>query len=161
MRMKKIGSAFVMVMAVSGVAALSIAQTAKKPQFEVASIRLSPNQSVGRTGLLYMLPGGRVTANGITLRGLIFEAYDLHSDSQLIGATDWMNTMRWDLDAQAAAGPGDAQILLMLRSLLEDKLSLKVHWDTHEVSADGLKLESSERPVEVLVIDSVRKPTEN
>jgi hypothetical protein len=36
-----------------------------------ASIRMSPNQSSGRTGFMYTLPDGQLTARGLTLRALI------------------------------------------------------------------------------------------
>jgi hypothetical protein len=39
MRMRTIGKALVLAMAVSGIAALSVAQTAQKPAFEVVSIK--------------------------------------------------------------------------------------------------------------------------
>jgi hypothetical protein len=141
---------------------LSHAQApAQKPKFEAASIRLSSNQSVGRPGLLYALPPGRLKANGILMLVLIFHAYDLKGDYELIGGQDWMNTMRWDLDAQAEGNPSYEQMMLMLRSLLEDKFGLKVHREKLRDPADGFKLESPKGPVEVLAIDSVQRPSEN
>jgi hypothetical protein len=41
---------------------------------EVAWVRLSPNQSMGKQGLL-TLHDGQLTAKKVTLRMLIFEAY--------------------------------------------------------------------------------------
>jgi uncharacterized protein (TIGR03435 family) len=149
-------------MVVIAVAGMAAGQTpAQKPKFEVASIRLSFNQSVGRPGFLYALPSGHLKANGILMSVLIFDAYNLKGDFELIGGQDWMTTMRWDLDAQAEGNPSYEQMMLMLRSLLEDKVGLKVHREKLRDPADGLKLESSKGPVEVLVIDSVSRPTEN
>jgi hypothetical protein len=154
--------ALVLGMVVIAMAVMAAAQApGQKPKFEVASIRLSPNQSVGRPGLLYALPTGRLKASGILMQVLIFDAYDLKGDYELIGGQDWMSTMRWDLDAQPEGNPSYAQMMLMLRSLLEDKFGLKVHREKLRDTADGLKLESSKGPVEVLVIDSVSRPSEN
>jgi hypothetical protein len=158
--MKLISLVFGMV--VVAVAGAADAQApAQNPKFDVASLRLSSNQSVRRPGLLYALPSGRLKANEILMQVLIFYAYDLKGDYELIGGQDWMSTMRWDLDAQAEGNPSYEQMMQMLRSLLEDRFGLKVHREKLRDSADGLKLESSKGPVEVLVIDSVSKPSEN
>jgi hypothetical protein len=125
--------------------------------FDVASIQLSADQSVGHVGTIYTIPGGRFTANSVLLRVLIFNAYDLKEPEQLIGGPDWMNTIRWSIEAQAAGNPDRGTVMRMLRALLEDRFKLKVHRETRELS----KLESAKGPVEVLVIDSVQKPSEN
>ena len=81
--------------------AVSVSQTAQKPAFEVASIRFSPNQSTGREGLLYTIPDGQLSAREMRLRGLIFEAYDLKAADELLAGPDWIDSIRWDLDAEA------------------------------------------------------------
>jgi len=115
-----------------------------------ASIRMSPNQSSGRTGFIYMLPDGQLTARGLTLRALIFEAFDLHGDSELIGGADWMNIVHWDVDATPEGG--EKELMPTLRTLLEGKFGLKVHWEARELSGGSI-------PVRVLVIDSLQKPS--
>jgi hypothetical protein len=129
--------------------------------FDVASIQLSDNQSVGEVGTIYTVPGGRFAATSVLMRVLIFNAYDLKEPDQLIGGPDWMNTTRWNIEAQAAGNPDRGAVMRMLRSLLEDRFKLKVHWEMQELPAASLKLESARGPVEVLVIDSVSKPSEN
>jgi len=126
------------------------APPAQKQSFEVASVRLSPNQSLGGTGLLYTLPGGKLTANAAILRVLIFNAYGLQSYYQLIGGPDWMDTARWNIDAKAEGNPTQQQIIRMLQTLLEDRFSLKVHGETRELPAydlsaaeAGIKLQES------------------
>lgn len=139
---------------VIGVAPSGRAQSAR-PQFETASIRYSPNQSLGRTGLFYTLADGHVSARGVTFRVLIFEVYDLKAAGELIGAPDWIDTVRWDLDAVSAANSTREQMMSMLRSLLEDKFRLLVHKD--EMNAAG----TNRPPIERLVIDSASRPPEN
>ena len=41
----------------------------------------------------------------MTLRGLIFEAYDLKAADELLGGPDWIDSIRWDLDAEAGGNP--------------------------------------------------------
>jgi hypothetical protein len=129
--------------------------------FDVASIQVSADQSVGHVGTIYTVPGGRFTANSVLLRVLIFKAYDLKEPDQLIAGPDWMNTIRWNIEAQAAGNPDRVAVMRMLRALLEDRFKLKVHWEMRELPAPDLKLESAKGNVEVLVIDSVSKPSEN
>src|ERR1700741_4361714 len=89
--------------------------------FDVASIQVSDNQSVGHVGMIYTVRGGRFTANSVLLGGLIFNAYDLREAGQLIGGPDWMNTIRWAIEAQAAGNPDRGAVMRMLRALLEDR----------------------------------------
>ena len=126
-----------------------------RPQFEVASIRFSPNQNAGRVGLLYTLSVGQITARGITLRALIFEAYDLKAPEELKGAPDWIDTVRWDLDAESAGHASRTEMMTMLRSLLEDKFKLVVH-NEHTNVAGSEKL-----PNGILAIDNIQRPSEN
>jgi hypothetical protein len=142
------------------VASSAYAQSSRL-SFDVAAIQVSDNQSVGHAGTIYTVPGGRFTANSVLLRVLIFNAYDLKEPDQLIGGPDWMNTIRWNIEAQAAGNPDRVAVMRMLRALLEDRFKLKVHWEMRELPAPGFKLESARGPVEVLVIDGVSKPSEN
>jgi uncharacterized protein (TIGR03435 family) len=125
-----------------------------RPAFDVASISVSRSQKLGDIGHLYTLPGGRFTANAVTLRVLIFNAYRLNSYYQLIGDPDWVNAVRWDIEAKALGNPTPQQVDLMLQSLIEDRFHLKLHWDKQQLAV-------SKDPVEVLVIDSVQKPSTN
>src|SRR5215831_5755717 len=118
---------------------------------DVAWVRLSPNQSMGKQGLLFTLHDGQLTAKEFTLRMLIFEAYHLNADYELAGGSDWINTARWDLDAKATS-PTD--VIPMLRTLLADRFGLNVHWESREVPA-------ARGPVQVLVIDIVQRPSDN
>ena len=78
-------------------------------------------------------------------------------DNVLIVVDDLEAVKAHDIDAVVARmRPTEPSSLAMLRSLLEDRFKLKVHWETRELS----KLESTKRPVEVLVIDSVQRPSE-
>src|SRR6516225_1481516 len=142
-------SKVVLVVAASAAIAAAAQQTAQKPQFEVALIQLSSEQTLVSTGteLLYTLPDGRFTANGVYLRVLIFYAYGLLTHYQLIGGPDWMDTARWNIQAIAKGNRTPEQRNVMLQSLLEEKFMLKLHWETRElpvydltVAEDGIKV---------------------
>jgi hypothetical protein len=75
----------------------------------------------------------------------------VHLNSRIVGGPDWINSTRFDIIAKASTefrsspdGP-PADLFLMLRTALQEQL--------------GLKLQSADGPVEVLVIDSVERPT--
>jgi uncharacterized protein (TIGR03435 family) len=101
--------------------------------FDVASVRPSP-EPVG--GEIRLLPNGRLTAMGTTVRALVLRAFGLH-ESQLIGAPDWTGSDRFDIDARTAAplAGGPDALLPMVRTLLADRFGLRVHDETRELPA--------------------------
>src|SRR5262249_19724569 len=112
------------------------------PQFEVAAVK--PNKSGMGKVMIQSLPGGRFSAENVTLRQLIRYAYQLQ-DSQLSGGPKWLEEERFDIVASGEGGdlgerflaertgqPGRAQ--LMLRALLGDRFKLQAHSETREQS---------------------------
>lgn len=116
------------------VLALPVPGAAQEPAFEVASIRPNP----ARTGNseIRPQPNGRFTTTGATLRALILRAYALH-ESQLIGAPDWIEVERFDIDARVASPPaeGPEALLPMVRTLLAERFRLRTHWEMRELPA--------------------------
>jgi hypothetical protein len=89
--MRRIGITFVLVMAVNTVAALSVAQTVQKPQFEVASVK--PNNS-GCQFSSTNTNNGLLRAKNITLRQLILQSFRL-LDFQLVGGPSLSDMCRF------------------------------------------------------------------
>ena len=99
-------------------------------------------------------PGGRFTAEAITLRNLITLAYHI-SDEDLSGAPSWIEAARYDIEAKPAgstASPGSQeardQEMVRLQALLADRFELRFHekWEQRSVLAlvagkNGPKLE--------------------
>src|SRR5579863_1876442 len=65
--------------------------------FTVVSIK--PNQSSDDRFMLRPMPGGGLTATGITLKMLVMFAYGVAS-YQISGAPAWMGADRWDIEAK-------------------------------------------------------------
>jgi uncharacterized protein (TIGR03435 family) len=110
---------------------------APRPEFEVASIKL--NKSADFRAMIMPARGGRFTANNIPLQLLITLAYRI-KDFQLSGAPPWLTSERYDIEAKAEKDPGgefDA-MLPLLQTLLEDRLQLKFHRETKELSVYAL-----------------------
>jgi uncharacterized protein (TIGR03435 family) len=180
--MKPICSAIAISLALSVVAVSLIAQRvpAKKPSFEVASIKPSTvlqalPEVLQQTSFSVSdkLRGGRFTARGVTVRGLIRAAYSPAGapplvEGQLVGGPAWIETDFFDIEAKAESSqtrPEEAQ--LMLQSLLEDRFQLKYHREPRElrvlslaVAKGGhkLKLSDDQTPAPA-VIDRPRPPT--
>ena len=92
---------------------------------------------------------GRFTANNVTLRMLIRNAYQLQ-DFQISGGPGWLNSDRYDIvakidasvqeemNAARGAGPGPIPgqgpnpLQLMIRSLLAERFKLVVHTETKD-----------------------------
>lgn len=105
-------------------------QEAGKPSFEAASIKLSGSTMGSQSNYR----GERFSSQGFTLKYLITYAYGIQ-DYELLGGPDWIGAIRYDVDAKTAGTVPDAQVRLMLQSLLEDRFKLKIHREEREAPA--------------------------
>jgi uncharacterized protein (TIGR03435 family) len=129
------------------------------PAFEVASIKPA---KPGTNGIMLRIkPGAQFTANNVTIKMLMEEAYDI-KDSQLSGAPPWFESEHYDIDAKPEESVGaaldklppdqrKAQMMKMLQSLLEERLKLSLEHETKDlpiyaliVAKGGPKLKTSE-----------------
>jgi uncharacterized protein (TIGR03435 family) len=117
----------------------SQAQSAVRPEFEVASLK---SNASGMTGFsIRALPGG-LTARNISLKRLVAMGYSV-TDYQIFGAVTWLESARFDLEAKS---PGPAQLpelRLMVQSMLDDRFKLKTHRETRELPIYSLVLARS------------------
>jgi bla regulator protein BlaR1 len=137
------------------------AQTAPSSEYEASVKPSSP--SAPSTGI-NLAPGGRLTANGATLRMLITFTEDL-MDYQVTGGPSWINSDRFDivarLDNPIGADPRamsedqrkqfQQQVRKMVQNILADRFQFKSHRETkdmplYELVADknGPKLTASQ-----------------
>jgi uncharacterized protein (TIGR03435 family) len=116
--------------------------TGPRPSFEVATIKPSKPEET-RSGMGFS-DGGRVfVTTNATLRDLIQEAYNVKAANQIVGASGWTTTDKFDIQARLeeaqfaamAAMPMEdkiQQIRLMLQSLLEERFALKLETSTRQ-----------------------------
>jgi uncharacterized protein (TIGR03435 family) len=130
---------------------------AQRLEFEVASIKPVERPTGGVTWH---------TANGqfrgtADLRSLIEFAYGVRL-YQLSGGPGWMDSAGFSIDAKSdPAKPiprGYAPIQEMMRSLLEDRFKLAVHWETRQQpvydlvpARSGLKMKQADQPGDIRV----------
>jgi uncharacterized protein (TIGR03435 family) len=98
------------------------------PAFEVASIRPA---EPGRGGV-QVLPGA-VTLRSQSLAAIVRWAYDIN-EIELSGP-GWINETFFDVSAKAAAPAKEAELRVMMRTLLADRFHLESHRQSKELSA--------------------------
>lgn len=129
----------------------SLAQSpVSRKQFDVAAVKL--NTSDDRRFELSYLPGGKLTATGMTLKMLLMQLYGIQS-FQVSGGPGWITIARWDIRAKAEGVGGripNDQLKEMLLTLMEDRFQLVIHRETREmpvyallVAKNGPKLNSA------------------
>jgi uncharacterized protein (TIGR03435 family) len=120
-------------------AAAVFAQTSadtKSLQFEVASFKPSPPGQ--QAGQISPRPGNKTYAGtNITLRAYMSVAYQVR-DSQIIGGPSWIDTDRFDMEAQAEKPSTPEELHLMLQHLIEERFQMKFHRETREQTGFAL-----------------------
>src|SRR5262245_42546512 len=109
--------------------------TARKPSFEVASVKVN-NSGLGGP---IMVMGNRFVATGATLKALVQYAYRQSTDQSLevIAGQKWVESDRFDVEGRIAIDQGPLvaeQAVLMLQTLLEQRFQLKVHREARDTS---------------------------
>jgi uncharacterized protein (TIGR03435 family) len=117
--------------------------TGARPSFEVATIRPSaPNAELRLRGIT-MLPD-RFAARGSSIEDVIEFAYAVPSDSAFSGGPGWIRTEMFDITAKPDQAEAlvlsklsdtdlHIQMRLMVQSLLEERLHLKVSFTTKDL----------------------------
>jgi uncharacterized protein (TIGR03435 family) len=117
------------------------------PEFEVATIKPSapdtkPNGNV--------LPGGRVSVQGVPLKMLIDLAWNISSDDMIVGMPKFAGSARFDLTAKASSAVGSGtgpsiipqvdidDVRQMLQALLIERFQMKTHMEERPVTAYSL-----------------------
>lgn len=126
------------------------AQTPVPHEFEVASIKSSPPQAIGRASSRMSVDNALFRYSYLTLKGLIQDAYKLQ-EYQVSGPA-WISSDRFDIVAKIPEGGRD-QVKLMLQALLADRFKLTHHSETKEMTVyfltagkDPSKLKKADKP---------------
>jgi len=125
------------------VSAILLASAAVAAQsFEVASVK---RQTDVVPGMTFSARGATLTVVNNELANVIDNAYGIRR-YQLVGAPEWVDSDRYNIQAKAAGDATREELMLMVRSLLAERFTLKVHRETREmpiyvltVSKGGIK----------------------
>jgi len=108
-----------------------LAQEPPTPTFDVASVKISGDDSLRYNGPRFQVAHGTLTTHGFALRACLMLAYQM-MPSQIQGP-DWLNDVRLDITAKASGPASEQQVYLMLQKLLADRMGVKVHKDKKEM----------------------------
>jgi uncharacterized protein (TIGR03435 family) len=107
-------------------------------EFEAASIKPSAPQAMGMNRIgIQMLPGGRISMTGVTVKMMIQQSYGVR-DFQIVGGPSWMGSDRYDITAKPEGAATPDQVKLMTQALLADRFKLKFHRETKELPTYAL-----------------------
>ena len=119
-------------------------ETAARPAFETATIKLSTGPS--RANVITQPSPNRLSIPGMTLMALVYAAYGdggFNTSMSVRGVKpDWANQTVYAIEGLAAAPATPRQMRLMLQSLLEERFALRLHdaSDTDAAIGDVLTL---------------------
>jgi len=123
-------------------------QAGVAPQFEVASVKLTPadllnRPSGGTTGK------GRFTYTNVTLKRCIMGAFGL-GPNQILGGPQWLDADHYEIVAKAEQPTDDEAVLdQMMQALLIDRFKLAFHRETRTMQAYVLELAKNGPKLEV------------
>ena len=106
--------------------------SAQSRGFDAASIKERPQEKGLFKGMTFQVTPTSVTATG-TLGTFVMHAYSLQP-GLLKGVPPVIGSTLYNLTAKTDQASSKEEILAMLRTLLADRFSLKVHRETREVS---------------------------
>jgi len=145
---------------------------AQKPEFDVATVKRSRPPEGNTINInLGRIVNGKVELTNASLSDCINFAYGIVAESQLAGP-DWIKSrteVRFDIVAQALADTPREGLLLMLQSLLTERLRLVLHREQRELpflalvaAKNGPKLQPSRvdaaQPTGVQVAGRIASP---
>ena len=114
------------------IAAAGVRAFCQAPQtFEVASVK--PNMAGGESRRATASPGGRFTAENVSLKLLIARAFGV-PEAQIQGGPSWIDSETWDIAAKANT-PREMtreELRPCLQALLAGRFGLAVHHETRQ-----------------------------
>ncbi len=109
-----------------------------RPEFEVASIKPSPETAAELTQAGVHIDGAQVRFASLPLQTYIQMAYRLKSYQ--VAGPDWLSSQRFDIVAKLPEGSMQSQVPEMLQALLADRFKMKVHRDSREFPVYALEV---------------------
>ena len=117
------------------------------PEFEVASVRPSPDGAIGQLHLGLQVDGSQVRVNHLALRDCLAIAFNLKPYQ--VSGPDWLASERFDIIAKLPQGAPREQVQPMLQALLLDRFQMKTHHESRDfpvyalvVAKGGLKMQA-------------------
>jgi uncharacterized protein (TIGR03435 family) len=132
----------------STVGAVTIAQStaapagsASEPSFDVVSIKrnLSGTEDIG----VNVPTASAFQTVNVAMLGTIMRAYQVKN---VVGAPDWVENERYDIEAKAATKPAPEEVNAMLRTMFKQRMNLKAHIEVREIPVYALVVARPNHP---------------
>lgn len=111
-----------------------------KTEFEVASIKPSPDSRPGNGG--FNVTATQLLSRNTSLQDLVTFALEIHA-TQLSGLPAWGKSEKYDIAAKLPQGggePSDSQIRTMLKNLLQSRFGFAAHSEKRELAVYAMTL---------------------
>ena len=143
--------------------------SAERPTFEAASIKPAKPGAMG--SFIRNQPGGRFSANNMTVKNLLTIAYDVQP-FQIVGGPGWLDSERYDVEAKAEeSSDGDAAAKppsdmrkqmdaqrLRLQSLLAERCKLTMHRETRQLPVYAMVIAKGGPKLKESPVNTTGKP---
>jgi uncharacterized protein (TIGR03435 family) len=110
--------------------------------FEVASLKPSQPGASGPFGIRPAPGGQRYLASSAPLELFIQVAYGIRRDL-ILGGPEWINSDRFDMNAEAERPSSIDQLHVMLQNLLAERFKLRFHHETKELPVYALMVDKN------------------
>jgi bla regulator protein blaR1 len=119
--------------------------TSKPAQFDAASIKQSRMAAIAGSG--FRVSEGRLLAVNATVEDLVRFAYGMEPGDKksIVGGPRWISSDRFAIEGKAEGKASAAGLREMLRSLLADRFTLRVHEETRERDVYALTLARNDK----------------
>jgi len=116
------------------ITSLATAVAQRPAAFDVVSVKRYQPEAGGRVDdAISVFPGGRLSAPGATLQGLITTAFGL-LDIQVVDSGRVLGSDRYQIDGRTSPDVSLADARAMLRTLLTERFGLVTHRESRELS---------------------------
>src|SRR5438067_746621 len=148
------------------IATVVYAQSAARPEFEVASVKANDptNAQASYMPTLDVRPGGTLRISNRRLDEIIMVAYGV-GGKQISGprwltelTTDPRQVTRFEIVAKAPENATKDQVPLMLQKLLEDRFKLQVNRESRPTQVYSLEVSPNGHKLSTTIPDSSRTP---
>jgi len=122
----------------------AVSAQSPQPTQKFDAVDISLRLKTGTTGQPNMtggvLRGGRYDLRNGTMVDFIATAYSVMDNDLIVGGPSWLERNRFDIAAKAPQGTSQANLKLMLQSLLADRFKLVLHKDSRPMAGFVLTL---------------------
>jgi len=106
--------------------------------FDVASVKRA-TPPPGNSSSSMQLSPGRVTMTNVSLKKLLYEAYQV-KDYQISGP-DWISSETYDITASIPGGASRDDVLVMMQNLMAERFKLAFHREPKDMAVYGLAVD--------------------